>query len=323
MSVQLLHYRSWQGTLNGAPSAIWPIARVALGMLLRRRLFWVLYAAGLFMFLMFFFGGYLLDWAVTRIPEKPIQVGSIHADPQRLVNWMRQQLLVLNGSHFTFAYFFIFQGAMVMIILALAGSVLVGNDFTHRSLPFYLAKPIHRWHYIVGKCLAVAVVVNMVTTLPALALFAQHGLGDWDYVVNVDYFVESDLGQGPASWVLLLGILGFGLVMTVFLSVTLVAAATWMKRTMPLVMVWSTVFLFFRLVPNILVDGLKCEAEWRLLDLWNDVCLVGYACLGFDIGQIKPSPQPSFFAAGLTLVGVIITCLMYLNLRTRAVEVVR
>ena len=39
-------------------------------------------------------------------------------------------------------------------------TALVGNDFTHRSLVFYLAKPIRRWHYLLGKCLAVAAVVG-------------------------------------------------------------------------------------------------------------------------------------------------------------------
>ena len=51
-----------------------------------------------------------------------------------------------------------------MIVLALAGAVLVGNDFRFGSLPFYLSKPLGRWHYVLGKCLAVAVFVNLMTT---------------------------------------------------------------------------------------------------------------------------------------------------------------
>src|SRR5262249_54938392 len=159
-----------------------PIARVALGSLLRRRLFWLLYAASLFLFLMFFFGGYLLDWAVTQVSQAPIKVGNVTLDTERLVRSMRQALQVLSGNQDTFAYFFNFQGPMVMIFLALPGAVLVGNAFTYRSLPFYLSKPIHRWHYILGKCLAVAVVVNLLTTLPALGLYLQHGVDEWDYV---------------------------------------------------------------------------------------------------------------------------------------------
>ena len=81
---------------------------------------------------------------------------------------------------------------MVMVMLALAGSVLVGNDFQFGSLPFYLSKPLSSWHYLLGKCLAVAVFVNLMTTLPALVLFVQYGVLNrsepgrpaWDYFVQ-------------------------------------------------------------------------------------------------------------------------------------------
>jgi hypothetical protein len=166
------------------------------------------------------------------------------------------------------------------------------------------------------------VVVNLMTTLPALVLFVQHGLGEWDYFVDPDYFVK--LGDhGPASWHLLAGLAGFGLVLTVCLSIMLVAAAAWMRRTVPLIMVWCTFFLFFRLLAGILVDGLQLSPRWRLIDIWNDLCLVGFACLGYDKPDIRPATQPSFLEAGLVLAGVCLVCLSYLNLRTRAVEVVK
>ncbi len=323
MSVSLLHYREWHGQLRRPLWAIWPIARVALTMIFRRRLFWAMYAAGLLLFLMFFFGTFLLDWVESQVPVRAIQVGNFKAEPDRIVQMVRQGLQVLNGSQHTFAYFFIYQGTMVMVMLALAGSALVGTDFTNRSLPFYLAKPISRWHYIAGKCLAVGVIVNLLTTLPALVLFFQHASEDINYLLDADFFQKSGSGSGPAGLLLLAGILGFGLVLTVFLSVLLVAAATWMRRTMPLIMLWATLFLFFRLLAAILVDGLHYSAHWRLIDLWNDLCLVGFGCLGFDEEKIWPLPQPALLEAALVLGGVCLLCLIYLSLRTRAVEVVR
>ena len=56
----LLHYRPWQGTFHSDWWSVWPIARVALGTLLRRWLFRWVYSFGLLLFLMFFFGAYLL-----------------------------------------------------------------------------------------------------------------------------------------------------------------------------------------------------------------------------------------------------------------------
>ena len=62
----------------------------------------------------------------------------------------------------------------------------------------------------------------------------------------------------------------------------------------------------------------------RLIDLWNNLRLVGVACLGYEQPpRFMPSPQPAYWEAGLVLAGVCILCLSYLNRRTRAVEVIR
>jgi ABC-2 type transport system permease protein len=111
----------------------------------------------------------------------------------------------------------------------------------------------------------------------------------------------------------------------VVLSILLVATASWMRRTMPLIMVWMSLFFFLRLLANTLVDGLKYDARWRLLDLWNDLTLLGQACLGFTHAELERAgnrPFPEFWEAGLLLAGVCALCLIYLNHRTRAVEIV-
>src|SRR5205823_3793311 len=130
------------------------------------------------------------------------------------------------------------------------------------SLPFYLAKPVSRWHYLAGKALAVAVFVNLLTTLPALVLFVQFGLlSGWDY------FADKAL--------LALGIVAYGAVLTASLSTVLLAAAMWLRKTVPLVMVWTTLFFFCRVVTEVLVRGLSFDKHLRLFDLWNDTYLVG------------------------------------------------
>jgi hypothetical protein len=320
-TVNLLHYREWHGQLRGPAWSVWPITRVALGALLRRRLFWVMYGVTLFLFLMFFFGGFLLGWLETQL-SGPIHIGNFKTDPDRVMQTIRRTLRTLQGNQDTFAYFFIYQGGAVMVVLTFAGAILVGNDITHRSVPFYLAKPLSRWHYIGGKCLAVVLVINLLVTIPALVLYVQHGLDDFAYFTDVDYFFKQG-ERGPSGWELLAGILGFGVVLSVPLSLILVATATWLRRTMPLVMVWTTLFMFIRLLANILVDRLEYTEHWRLIDMWNNLCLVGFWCLGFSEEDINPQPQPMFWEAGLVTLGVCIVCLIYLNRRTRAVEVIQ
>src|SRR5205085_12446874 len=111
---------------------------------------------------------------------------------------------------------------------------------------------------LVGKCFAVGVLINLMTTLPALALFFQYGfLDSWDYffrggrVLGSVQWHESILAI-KASNPLFFGILGYGLLLTCCLSLFLVATACWLERTVPMIMAWITPLLFFRLLANAL-----------------------------------------------------------------------
>jgi hypothetical protein len=88
-------------------------------------------------------------------------------------------------------------------------------------------------------------------------------------------------------------------------------------------MVWTTIFFFFRLVAVALVDGLQYDVRWRLLDLWNDMTLVGGTCLGLGSESFRSARQPSAAEALLVLSVVCVACLIYLSRQIRAVEVVR
>jgi hypothetical protein len=322
MSVQILHYRRWQGEFVRPVWSVWPIARVALAMLFRRKMFWIIYAVSLLIFLMFFFGTMLMDWAIAEMPAT-VRMGGIAVSTEQIIKLFRDASRMLNGSQETFRYFFYWQGLTLMIVLALTGSLLIGNDFTHGSVPFYLAKPLSRWHYILGKCLAVGVVINMMTTLPALLLFLQRSSADWRYCWDPDFFLKAGTGNGPAGLPLMAGILGYGLLLTVFLSIMLVAVASRVRRTVPLVLVWTIIFLFCRRLAGVLVDGLHADERWRLIDLWNSLQLVGGFALQIDHDNIPPQPQPPTWQAALILVLVALRCLIDLNQRTRAVEVVK
>jgi hypothetical protein len=146
------------------------------------------------------------------------------------------------------------------------------------------------------------------TTIPAIVLYIQFSLLE----DRENYFVN--------KWPLLLGIVAYGAAMTVVLSLLLLATAVFVKRTVPMIMAWTTIFLFCRFLAWALVDRLHRDPNWRLLDLWNDLALVGKVCLQVDAAD--PS-QPAWFAAALVIGGVSLTCLTYLILRIRAVEVVK
>ena len=165
-SETLLRYRPWKGELHPPRFAAWALARTALRLMLRRWTFWGLYALGLMIFFFFFYGQYLVVWIQQQTRTQTVSVVGLPVKVGDLTKFLDR--LSLNGSAHTFGNFIWFQGYVVMIVLALAGSLLVGNDFRHGSLPFYLSKPIGRWHYLGGKCLAVGLFVSLMTTVPAI-----------------------------------------------------------------------------------------------------------------------------------------------------------
>ncbi|MBX9622877.1 MAG: ABC transporter permease subunit [Gemmataceae bacterium] len=304
----LLRYRPWRGTPRGPLWGAAAVARVAVRLLAGRRLFWGLAALGLMVFFFFFYAQYLFVWIKT-FTDETVRFAGVPVAVADLSKFLGR--VNLDGSVHTFGNYVWFQGYILVIVLALAGSVLVGNDFAHGSLPFYLSKPIARRHYLLGKVLAVGAVVNLFTTLPAVVLWVQAGLlFDWH-----TYYVD--------NFHLLVGILGYGLLLTVTLGLLTVATAVWVRRTVPMVMAWVGPFVLLRMIAEWVVDGLKYDPRWRLIDLWNDLYLCGLWCLGADPRTIRPPAQPDVWEAALVVAGVCGGCLLYLRRRVQAVEIVQ
>jgi ABC-type transport system involved in multi-copper enzyme maturation permease subunit len=298
-----LTYRAWRGRLGGPWRGALAVTRLGLAGLARRKLLWVLYACCVLIFLSFFFGQYLLVWAGAQVGEQEVRgIGFQRVNPQDLVKNLRDSLK-LNGSAETFRNLFAWEGSILIVTLALVGAQLVGNDFRYRSLPFYLAKPLSGRHYVFGKCLAVAVVVLAMTALPAVLLFVEYGLLEgWEYFWDARR--------------LLAGILGYGALLAVVLSLLLVAVTSWVQKTVPLVMVWSAIFIMAPLVGLNLAEWTG-EPQWRLMDLWNCGYIVGNRMLGVTLEK-----QPSVAAAATMLAVAVFASIGLLSARIRAVEVV-
>jgi ABC-2 type transport system permease protein len=310
-SPQLLHYRTFNESLRGPWHAVLAIARTSLLLLARRKMFWILYGCSVLIFLFYFFGQYMQVFLENRVDEAMVRSGSVFILRPEIFKTMLRNALHMDGSADTFGDFMWTEGYIAMIILSFAGSVLIGNDFQHNSLPFYLSKPIGRRHYLMGKALAIAFVMNAMTTIPALGLFLEYGFIDtWDY-----YLEKPEL---------LFGIFAYGAAMTVTMCLLLLVTATWLRRTVPLVMVWTALFVMARLVHRWLVDGLQLSPRWRLIDIWNDMYLFGQWCFGTDHDLLRPmnQRQPAYQEAALAIVVVCVLCVLYLRRRVRAVEVV-
>lgn len=317
MSLSLLGYRAWTGKLGSSLRSIWPISRVSLMLVFRQKLYWVLYILALMTFFVFFFGIYLFSQidtdniAPARNAGIPAQAASkFFTDIKNTI----QKDLKLTGDVETYRNFYLLQGYYVMVVLALAGSLIIGNDYRFGSLAFYLSKPMGHWHYLTGKILTVAIFTLLMTLLPALVLYAECSM-----LMEEGYF-EKHLR-------VLAGITAYGMAIALVLGVLVVTLASAVRRTAPLVMIWIALLAICPVMGNLFVDRLGYSPNWRLIDLWNDLYVFGSWCLSMNpVPKAGPRGlirrQPALFPVLLVLSSLMIVCLIYLHRKIRAVEVV-
>jgi hypothetical protein len=244
--------------------ACWPIARTALLLVFRRKLFWLFLGIALLTFMFWFGVIYLLAELNTEQPGIGRMLSRL--DPN------------LEGSGRTFLNFMFAQGTVTMILLAFAGSVLAGNDHLRGGLTFYLSRRINVLHYTGGKLLAIGLLVSLTTTLPAMVLFLEQGmLGD-----TAKYFSE--------NYNIAIGILGYGGLIAVTLGLLLFALVSWMPRPVPLVMSWACMFVFLPVLSGIL-RWVFDDRHWRLLNLWRDLYAIGSRCFGEAVVRSSDEAQ--------------------------------
>lgn len=316
MSLSLLGYRPWQGKLGTSLRAIWPISRVSLMLVFRQKLYWVLYVLALMTFFVFFFGIYLFSQIDTEAmaPNRP---GIPAQATNRFFNDIKgtiQNDLKLAGNSETYRNFYVLQGYYVMVVLALAGSLIIGNDYRYGSLAFYLSKPMGHWHYLLGKILTVAIFTALMTIVPAMVLYFECSM-----LMEEGYFQK--------NLALLRGVTFYGLAIAAVLGVLVVALASAVRRTAPLVMIWIALLAICPIMGNLFVDRLGYSPNWRLIDLWNDLYVFGSWCLSMDPvpkpgPRLPPRRQPELLQTLLVLGSVMVVCLIYLHRKIRAVEVV-
>jgi ABC-2 type transport system permease protein len=290
MSLELTGYREWDGRRRAAAWACLSIVRTGLSMIIRRWVFWGLIGLGLFNFLFNFAFIYLKATLVVQ--------------NRALGNFLDNYQVTGTGK--AYADFMFAQASITALLLAFAGSALIGNDYRHGGIVFFLSRRIGRRHYIVGKLLTIAAVVTIITTLPALVLYFQYG-----FLSNsMDYFYDNPR--------ILLGICGYGAVLAAVQSVLLFAVAAWVPRTVPLVMSWLGIFVLVRGLAEAL-RAIDDNRAWLLLSVWEDMQRVGQWCFG----SLEADSQPEVWQCTTVLACLSAVCLGLIFRRVRAVEVVK
>jgi ABC-2 type transport system permease protein len=292
MTLEAARYRGWSQRLRPTWLACWPIARTGLVLVLRRKMFWFFLALALLNFLFLFATIYL-----------KAQLREQNPGFQRFLD---RVLSNVTGTGETYRDFMFAQGTVTMLLLAFAGALLVGDDLQHGGVLFYLSRRLGRWHYVFGKLLSIGLLVSMTTTIPALILYFEYGL----LMNSISYFQENIS--------ILRGIIGYGFVMAVTLSLLLFALTSWLRDTVPVVMSWACVFVLLPALGNLLMRVYD-EPYWLLMILWRNVRLVGTWCFG----GIDTERELQLLHPAMAIVaGVCIISAIALIPRVRAVKVV-
>ena len=284
-------YRDWSGRLRPAWWACWPIAWTGVRLVLRRKLFWLLLSVALLDFLFFFATIYLKAQVSVQNPA--------------VAGFVDQVLSSVTGAGKTYREFMFAQGTVTMLVLAFAGELLVGGDYEQGGLTFYLSRAVGRRHYVFGKLLAIGLLVTMTTAAPALILYVEYGA----LTNSLAYFQE--------NWRIVLGILGYVAVMAVSLSLLLFALASWLHKTVPLVMSWACIFVLLPVVAEILRHTYD-DRHWRLLMFWRDIRVLGSWCFG----ALSRDETQLLTGATWAVLAVWIVCILAIIPRVRAVKVV-
>lgn len=296
MGIDIAHYHGWQGRLQSPWIACLAIVRVALLQVFRRKSYWVVLALGLLNFLLYWSVIYAI--AQFEIPreaqERLLEVIGFQTTGD--VTWHD------NG----YTEFMRRQSIVVMLLLAFAGSLLVGADFRFNSLPFYLSRRIDRRHYIVGKLLAVSTIVMLLTALPALILFVEYGT----FTASTSYWIE--------NWRIPLSVVSFGLVMCAVLSILLVTLSAYLQRVAPIAITWSSLFVLLGSMSRYLRHG-DDNVYWSLIDPWFNIRQVSKLLTGAV--HDADDERLAWWALAI-LITVCTLALAALARRVRAVDIV-
>jgi ABC-2 type transport system permease protein len=110
-----------------------------------------------------------------------------------------------------FFWFLVWQSAFAFLLAAFVGPTLVSKDLVHQAIPLYLARPLSRGEYVLGKLAALLVPLSAVTWVPGLLLVGlQASLAEPGWL-TANLRVPWAIFVGSWVWILLLALLALAL----------------------------------------------------------------------------------------------------------------
>ena len=283
-------YRELQESRLPGLRGAWAICRWNLRIVFRHRIFWILFALGMLHFLFHFAIIYIKAQLTVQAPGFAKFIDNYR----------------VTGTGDAYCIFLAVQTEALALLLAYVGVALVTSDHRAGGLAFYLARPIGRNHYVLGKLLVCAGVGALVTLLPALALFLEYGL----FSSSISYWSENPR--------ILFGIVAYSLLLMSAPGLLLLGLGSVCRRAAPLVTIWCILMFVSPVLAELLAHVFEAN-DWRLLNPVRCLRLVGSWAFGMELEPDEAAHRLS--AAGM-VAAACLASLATLAQKLRPVEVV-
>lgn len=224
-------YQHWEGQRAGLAMRWWTIARHGARVERRwwlTRLFSLLgIIPALILTMALVFWGLveqksgLVGWLIRQLPD------AFQTNPKafRVVIWT-----------IAYQYFFMVQIFYCMLMVVIVGPRLISQDLRFNAIPLYLSRPLRRIDYFFGKWGVIAVFVAAVAISPAVLA----------WVLGV--FFSLDPSTIADTWRVLLGAIGYGLVIVISAGTLMLAFSSLSKRSGYVVIIWFGFWIITNLV---------------------------------------------------------------------------
>jgi ABC-2 type transport system permease protein len=293
MAVYKRRYSAYTGALTPNWPRFFVLTRYAFGDLFKSRFFVLLLILSLVPVL--FFAGYIFI-----ANNKTVQL-LLPAGPA--------DMFAVEAGFFTVVV--IVQTQIAFILNCWIGPVLIAGDLTNGALPLFLSRPFSRADYVLGKLAVLGVLLSAITWVPSLILFSlQAGLAKAGWI-------------WPHLW-MIIPIVLCSAIWILMLSLISLAVSAWVKLR---IVATGVIFILFFVPAGIgeMFNAIMGTYWGKLLNfsyLFRLILAKGFGERNGILGSLGWEEIPVAAAWGV-LIAVCVLCLMVLNARLRAREVVR
>jgi len=266
-------YRHWEGELSGHALRWWVITRRgALAQIKNKWVILTILSAWMFGLAL---AGCVILWGLIEqrsdlvapllsmlARELPVDVVSDPALVRSLV-WT-----------FAFNSFFEVEMFVVMLLVVEVGPDLISQDLRFNAMPLYLAKPVRRIDYFIGKGGVIALYLVAAAIAPVVIA----------YVVGISFSFGFDVIQDTVA--ILIGSLVYGSIVVLSAATLMLAVSSLSKNSRHIAVLWVGLWIVSSLVSKALSEVVG--KDWcALVSYTRNLHRLHHALLGTDAAWKK------------------------------------